>query len=205
MRYAAAFIFSVVSVGTIQAARACDSAIYREFRRTDELYVRQDLARLNAADDKLQSGKADEAYRLAVAVLLDHGFRRAALLQKAKAHRIAAQAALALGRNGDAIAHFGIAVEALPELASQLAAAQIAAGHLDDARNELERRSRVGLLDATGWAMLARIRRQTGDTEGAKTAVAEALQRNPESAEALRLQTELVPPTALAAGTTIQR
>jgi predicted Zn-dependent protease len=205
MRLAAVLAFSLVTVGGLRPVHACDSAIFREMRRGDELYVQDLLDRLEKADEKLDAGKADEAYTDAVAVLADRHFQRAATLRKAKAHRIAAQAALALGKNDEAVAHFSVAVEALPELAAGLATAQIAAGHLDDARNQLESRSAVHLLDASGWMLLARLRRELGDSAGAKAAVAEVLHRNPDSHEAIRLQGQLAGPTALAASTSTAR
>jgi predicted Zn-dependent protease len=123
-------------------------------------------------------------------------------LDQVRAQRIAGQSALKLKDYPAAVKYLRPLAEgprATAYYKARLGEALVGSGESSQAKGILEGLAKSDLMpDAEGWVALAHARRTAGDHEGARAAVASALGRDPQNAEALALQQALGPAPAKA-------
>lgn len=157
-------------------------------RADSELLVSKAAQKL---DDRDYSGALKDAKRVLENEL-------ATSLAKKSARRVIALSELRLGELKDARRHL---LEALkespnePQLVARLGEAEVGLGQFEEARKRLEELSAKLLLpDADAQVALAKARLAAGDSEGAKKAIAAALEQEPEHAGALAVKAQLEKP-----------
>lgn len=116
-------------------------------------------------------------------------------LNQVRAQRIAGQSALKTKDYPSAVKYLRPLAEgprATAYYKARLGEALVGSGESSQARGILEALARSDLMpDAEGWVALAHARRTAGDHDGARAAVASALGRDPQNADALALQQAL--------------
>jgi Tfp pilus assembly protein PilF len=123
---------------------------------------------------------------------------RSTPLAKKTARRVMGLSELRLGQLKEAKAHLLDALKESanePLLVARLGEAEAGLGQFEEARKRLEELSAKMLLpDADAQVALAKARLAAGDSDGAKKAVAAALEQEPEHAGALAMKAQLEKP-----------
>jgi len=187
MKILAAAVLSLAAISYSLPADACVSAMWRERVAP----ANSPVAQVDQAATKLAGGHPQEALKLAQKALALRGTKKLPVTSELKARRIAGLAALALGQNALAEENLAVAVKTSPELTPQLAKAQLAAGHAEEAKAQLETRATSTKLDVDSWLTLGEARFKLGDVQGANAAASEALKLAPQNANAVQFQAKV--------------